>query len=105
MIGLAAFIVPFMFFQSDAMLLKGSWFDSLHVTATAIVGVYLLSAAVQGWFFGKANKIVRIVLLIGGLTMINAGWLTDAIGLTIFAVLFAFQKRFVTARDMVKGGD
>ncbi len=105
MIGLAAFIVPFMFFQSDAMLLKGSWFDSLHVTATAIVGVYLLSAAVQGWFFGKANNIVRIVLLIGGLTMINAGWLTDAIGLTIFAVLFAFQKRFVTARDMVKGGD
>jgi TRAP-type uncharacterized transport system fused permease subunit len=104
-IGLAAFIVPYMFFFSDAMLLQGSWVDAIHVTATAIVGVYLLSGAVQGWFFGLANPAVRLVLLAAGLTMIDAGWVTDIIGISVAVVLFALQKRLVRARDVARGAD
>ena len=91
-IGLAAFIVPYMFFYSDAMLLKGTWLEVLHVSVTAIIGVYLLSATVQAWFFGPANAIVRIGLLVAGLSMIEGGWITDLVGVSIGVILLVFQR-------------
>ncbi|MBI1187835.1 MAG: TRAP transporter fused permease subunit [Alphaproteobacteria bacterium] len=92
-IGLAAFIVPYMFFYSDAMLLEGGLLEILHVTVTAIVGVYLLSASVQGWFIGPASLLVRVGLLVGGLSMIEGSWATDLLGISIAALLYLLQRR------------
>ncbi|WP_417687421.1 TRAP transporter permease [Roseibium sp.] len=104
-IGLAAFIVPYMFFYSDAMLMQGEVTDAIHVTITAIAGVYLLSSAIQGWFFGKANPAVRIALLVAALTMIEGGWVTDAVGVGIAALVFFLQKRLVTPEAIAHGAD
>jgi len=52
-IGIAAFIVPFMFFYNGALLMDGVWYEVLRAAITAIVGVFLLSSGVQGWFVGK----------------------------------------------------
>ncbi|MEQ8348563.1 MAG: TRAP transporter permease [Sneathiellaceae bacterium] len=97
-IGLAAFIVPYMFFYSDAMLLQGSIPQILHVGATAIVGVYLLSAAVQGWLLGPAHPVVRAGLLAAGLLMIEGGWRTDLAGIGLGLALILAQ-RFVLVRQ------
>ncbi|MBS8227583.1 TRAP transporter permease [Vannielia litorea] len=104
-IGLAAFVVPYMFFYSPAMLLNGDWFDIAHIAATALVGVYLLSCAVQGWFFGHANPAVRAALGAGGLTMIAGGWITDAIGVGIAVVLVVIQRGRMGASDFARGAD
>jgi len=104
-IGLAAFVVPYMFFYSPAMLLDGSWFEIGHITVTAIIGVYLLSCAVQGWFVGHAGAAVRFALLAAGLSMIAGGWFTDAIGLGIGILLYALQKRLITPETIAHGAD
>ena len=104
-IGLAAFVVPYMFFFSPSMLLDGTWFEIAQVAVTAVVGVYLLSCAVQGWFMGRASAVIRLCLLAGGLTMIAGGWFTDAIGLGIAVLVFAIQKRLVTPSDLAHGAD
>ncbi len=93
-IGLAAFVVPYMFFFSPAMLLQGTAFEIVHITVTAIAGVYLLSCAVQGWFFGHANGAVRCGLLLAGLAMTAGGWLTDGAGLALAAGLMLVQRNF-----------
>ncbi|SMX26596.1 Sialic acid TRAP transporter permease protein SiaT [Pelagimonas phthalicica] len=92
-IGLAAFVVPYMFFFSPAMLLDGAWHEILHVAVTAVIGVYLLSCAVQGWFLGHANMVLRGLLALGGLSMIAGGWLSDGIGIGVAALCFFFQKQ------------
>ncbi|OIQ32606.1 MAG: C4-dicarboxylate ABC transporter permease [Alphaproteobacteria bacterium MedPE-SWcel] len=92
-IGLAAFVVPYMFFYSPAMLLQGSWFEIIHIAISAVIGVYLLSCAVQGWLVRAANPVVRVGLLVAGLAMIAGGWTTDAIGVALFALIFMFQKK------------
>jgi TRAP-type uncharacterized transport system fused permease subunit len=104
-IGLAAFVVPYMFFYSPAMLLSGGWFEIVHISITAIFGVYLLSASVQGWFFGSANIAVRAALAVGGLTMIAGGWLTDGIGLAIAAALVLIQRGGIKAENIAHGAD
>ncbi|WP_094463691.1 TRAP transporter permease [Pannonibacter phragmitetus] len=104
-IGLAAFVVPFMFFYSQAMLMQGTWMEVLHVFVTASFGIYMLAASVQGWYFGKLAAVLRVVLLIGALCMIQGGLISDLAGLAIGVALLAYQKRFVTPGMLARGSD
>ncbi|WNL42223.1 TRAP transporter fused permease subunit [Halomonas sp. PAMB 3264] len=92
-IGLAAFIVPFMFFYSPAMLMEGSALQILRVGVTATLGIVLLSGMVQKWFFGPVNGAARVVMLVGAIFLIYGGIYTDALGLAIAAALFLMQRR------------
>lgn len=103
--GLAAFIVPFMFFYSHELLMQGAWHEILHVFITAGLGIYLLAAGVQGWFFGLLGVVPRIVLLVAALAMIQGGWISDIIGLGVGAAIFVYQKRPVSPETLVRGTD
>lgn len=92
-IGLAAFIVPFMFFYSPAMLMEGSPMQILRVGVTATLGIVLLSGMVQAWFFGPVNALQRLVMLVGAMFMIYGGIYTDILGLAIGIVLFVMQRK------------
>ena len=104
-IGLAAFVVPYMFFFSDSLLMQGSWLDTIHVTASALLGIYLLSAGIIGWFFGRIGPVARALLIAGALGMLDAGWLSDAVGLGIAGALLLRQKRLVAPEDLARGKD
>ena len=104
-IGLAAFVVPFMFFYSQAMLMQGTWLEILHVFLTASLGIYMLASAVQGWFFGRLGVLLRLVLLVAALSMISGGLISDLIGLLVGGTLFAYQRRYVTPAVIARGVD
>ncbi|QOR37149.1 TRAP transporter fused permease subunit [Billgrantia diversa] len=90
--GLSAFIVPFMFFYSPALLMDGTGLEILRVAITAGVGIYLLAAAVQGWFLnGRVNPAQRAMLLAAALLMIAGGWMTDLLGVGIGVLVFTWQ--------------
>ncbi len=91
-IGLAAFVVPFMFFYSSPMLMQGEWYEILHVAATALLGIFLLASAVQAWLFGLLGPALRVVLLVAAVAMIQGGWISDIIGLAVGGLVFAVQK-------------
>ena len=91
-IGLAAFVVPFMFFYSAPMLMQGEWHENLHAFLTAALGIYLLASSIQGWFFGRINWIIRGLVLGAALAMIGGGLQSDIIGLSVAAVIFAAQR-------------
>jgi len=91
-IGLAAYIVPFMFFYSPGILMEGSWMQILRVGVTATLGIVLLAASVQAWFFGHINGLIRLVLLAGAVCMIYGGLITDLAGIAIGAAVFLMQR-------------
>ncbi|MGF1529543.1 MAG: TRAP transporter permease, partial [Candidatus Competibacterales bacterium] len=91
-VGLAAFIVPFMFFYSPALLMEGTTVKILQVLATSCVGVYLLAGAVQGWYFGPISGLWRGLLLMGALAMISGGLITDLVGILVAAGLWSLQR-------------
>ncbi len=96
-VGLAAFIVPFMFFYSPALLMQGTAVETVQVILTAGIGVYLLAAAVQGWLFTRLNLIERPIVLIAAVSMISGGWMTDLVGLGL-GLLVGLNQRRVLAR-------
>lgn len=99
-LGIAAFIVPFMFMYSPEILMVGSVGSIAIAVATAAIGIYLLSASVQGWFAGRrAGMLTRILLIAGSLLSIHSGLKTDLIALGIIVAAVAVQLITVKKED------
>jgi TRAP-type uncharacterized transport system fused permease subunit len=92
-VGLAAFVVPFVFFYSPAMLLEGSTLKAIQVGCTALLGVYLLSAGVRGFMLAPLNLLQRGLLIAGALCMIKGGLVTDLAGIAAGLAVFVPQRR------------
>lgn len=91
-LGIAAFIIPYVFVLSPQLLGIGAAFGSvLFTTITAIIGMTGISGAMIGQFYCKANVLERLILLAGGLCLIDPQTLTDIIGIAILAAVFALQ--------------
>ena len=92
-LAIAAFIVPYILAFNPIMVLEGSfaWYNILQVVATSIVGLYGVSAALNGHVFTKVNPLFRILFLAGGICMMDPGLLTDLVGVALIAVLSAAQ--------------
>ncbi len=108
-IGIAAFVVPFMFFYNSALLMESHAFEIIRAFLTAMLGVFLLSAGVQGWFFGKKTVLLlRAALIVTALLMIEGSVLTDIIGITSAVVIY-FIQRVINPREgfsvRVRGAD
>jgi TRAP transporter 4TM/12TM fusion protein len=90
--GLAVFIVPFMFFYSPLLLGQGTLVQILPVLATALVGVILLACATEGWFGRPIGWPLRVPLLVAAIMLIVPEGVTDLIGLAIAAATFLFAR-------------
>ncbi|MEM9426570.1 MAG: TRAP transporter fused permease subunit [Pseudomonadota bacterium] len=108
-IGIAAFIVPFMFFYNSALLMDGSTFEVVRAAITAVVGVFLLSSGVQGWFIGaRAAWFIRVAVILAALFLIEGGALTDVIGVSLAVGAGFIQRTFRPNPDAalnVRGAD
>src|SRR6056297_1596566 len=108
-IGIAAFIVPYMFFYNSAILMDGTWLQISRAGITATFGVFLLSAGVHGWFLGgRSAWFLRIALIFAAIFMIEGGWITDLVGVGLAAATFFVQKVLRPNPDVtipVRGAD
>jgi TRAP-type uncharacterized transport system fused permease subunit len=93
-LGLATFIVPYMFWLSPALLAQGELLAILQAFGTATFGVFLLACATEGWMLnGRLPLVLRIVSGAAGLMLMVPEALTDVAGLAIGLGLLAWQWR------------
>ena len=92
-LGLATFIVPFMFVYGPELLFKGEWLDILGVFVSASFGVFLLACSTEGWYAaGRIGWPARVVLFASALCLIVPGLVTDLIGLGGAALVYGYQR-------------
>ncbi len=105
-LGLAAFIVPYMFIYGPPLLMKGNFLSVLWAGITASVGVTLLAAGAERWFLGQGTSWLQTLLLLAAaLLLIKPGLTTDLIGFGLLGVLFvlwAWKKRTMRKETAVK---
>ena len=91
-LAVAAFIVPYVFALNPAMLfIDTSVAEVALICVTSIVGIFGVSAALEGYLFQHMPWYLRIVSLAGGLMLIYPGLLTDTIGLCLVSGMFLLQ--------------
>lgn len=94
-IGIAAYIIPWIFAYSSALLLEGSALMIIQAIITALIGTYMLASGVQGVFLEKKLPfLLRIMALGSALCMIISGTKTDLVGIALLATLVAYIKFF-----------
>jgi len=84
-LGAVKYIIPFFFAYNPALLTHGVWWEVLLVTFFAVVGIYYLGSALEGylWGIGQINWPSRISLIAGGLLIAFPELYTTLIGLVI----------------------
>jgi TRAP transporter 4TM/12TM fusion protein len=100
-LGIAGFIIPFMFVYAPELLLIGSVGKIITAFATATLGIVCLAAGVQTCLLVPTKWYETILLLAVAFLMIKPGLITDSIGFGLFALVFGLQwigrKRVIEA--------
>jgi len=92
-LAIGAFIVPYVFALNPAMLFINvtSVWEVVLIIITSLVGIFGVSASLEGWLLRRMSWVERGVCLVGGLLLIYPGIVTDLIGLALVATVVAFQ--------------
>jgi len=92
-LGIAGFIVPFMFVHNPPLLLQGSLAQVILAAVTSILGVAALAISVEGWLKRPVGPIGRLVLLASAILLIKPGFVTDLLGIGLLAISVTLQVR------------
>ena len=92
-LAIAAFIVPFIFAYNPQMLFENvtSVFQVVQIVITALLGIFAVAAGQEGYILRKMGWPLRVLAVIGGLTLLIPGTVSDLIGLVIVAGIIALQ--------------
>lgn len=93
-LGIAAFIVPYVFVYGESLLLIGSVPEIILTVITAMIGIAGIAGAAEGWVLRHTLWYERLLIVIGSLLMVAPGFLTDALGLVILLGIYMSQKLF-----------
>ena len=93
-LAITAFIVPYIFAFSPEMLIVGSdkpWYEIVLLVITALIGIFIVSAGMEGYLLKHMPWWQRIIALAGGLCMIIPGLVTDIAGIAMIALVIVIQ--------------
>jgi len=91
-LAIAAFIVPYVFaYTPSLLLLDQGVVQTIQVIITSLLGIFGVAASLNGHLFKKIPWIFRIIIAVGGLTLLVPTTLTDIIGLVVVLGIAALQ--------------
>ncbi|MEM7080376.1 MAG: TRAP transporter fused permease subunit [Pseudomonadota bacterium] len=112
--GSVIYVIPFVFVLDPAFILQGSWVASLQALGEALLGVWLIAGAIQGFvpLLGRVDALLlRGMLVLAGLliafgdvSLIAPGLSSNLINLSIglaLAVLALLANHFLLQRTTV----
>ena len=91
-LAIGAFIVPYVFALNPAMLfIDTSAGQVILIIITSLVGIFGVSAGLEGYVLKSASWWQRILSIAGGLLLIYPGIVTDVIGLALVGLVVVIQ--------------
>jgi len=91
-LAVGAFIVPYVFAMNPALLfIDTAAPEVILICITSLVGIFGVSAALEGYLLMPMCWYQRVLSAVGGLLLIVPGWITDSAGLCLVGVVAAIQ--------------
>lgn len=93
-LAIAAFIVPYIFAYNSQLLFVGveGWWSVVQIAASALLGIFSIAAALNGFLYRPIPMLLRLALVAGGLCMMIPGTLTDILGLAFVVAIILLQR-------------
>ena len=103
-LAIGAFIVPYAFALNPAMLLVDTDLaEVILITITSLVGIFGVSAGLEGYVFRKMPWFLRATSAVGGILLIYPGLVTDTMGIVLVGGSMAVQ--YITSRKVFVPAD
>ena len=91
-LAIGAFIVPYVFALNPALLfIDTTAIEIVLIIITSLIGIFSVSASLEGYLLHHMPWYQRIVCLVGGLLLIYPGAVTDAVGVALAAIVLVIQ--------------
>ena len=91
-LAIGAFIVPYVFALNPAMLFIDTTAGSvILIVATSLIGIFGVSAGLEGYIIRNAAWWERLLAVAGGLLLIYPGLVTDVAGLVLVVIVVVAQ--------------
>ncbi|EKV56828.1 TRAP transporter, 4TM/12TM fusion protein [Brachyspira hampsonii 30446] len=91
-LSIGAFIIPYMFiFNPDILMINTTISDVIPILITSLIGMFGVSAGLEGYVFRKCKPYERILFIIAGLLSIYPEVYSDIIGIGMIVILVAVQ--------------
>ena len=92
-LAIGAFIVPYVFALNPALLMIdiSGPLEVITIVVTSLVGIFAVSASLEGYLIRRMPWYQRIISVAGGLLLIYPGMVTDIIGIGLVAVTIVLQ--------------
>ena len=103
-LGIAAYIVPFVFVYDPGLLAQGSVFGIVISALTALLGIGMVAIALEGYILGNLRWFQKALLVLGGLALLVPSRIANFIGLGLALLLFFWEwSRFKRLRRSQDG--
>ena len=79
-------------YNEQLLLENVTFLSGLQVVVTSCIGVVLISAAVEGYLWGRLNIVFRAVAFCAALLLIDSQMVTDLIGIGGLVFIILCQK-------------
>ena len=83
LLAIPAFVVPFTFAYTPALLLDGAISEMLFGAVTAFAGVFFIGVSIAGFSSKEMSMLTRALCFVGGMCLIIPSYVVSAIGLVI----------------------
>jgi TRAP transporter 4TM/12TM fusion protein len=93
--ALVAFLIPIVFAYNHAILLVGSWYVVTGTVIVALLGIWCLAVAMEGYFERKLKLWERAIALASALLLLTPSWMFVIVGACGFAWLIKVQRSLV----------
>ncbi len=91
-LSIGAFIIPYMFiFNPQILMINTTIAQIIPILITSLIGMFGVSAGLEGYVFRKCKPYERILFIIAGLLSIYPELYTDIIGIAVIAILVIIQ--------------
>lgn len=102
--SLPGFIVPFVFIYSPELLLPNvqSWPVFVQALLTALLGVFILATAIEGYLLDTMSFPERILAFAAALSMIVPGWKSDLLGFVVLILLYVLAKYRISRAEKAR---
>lgn len=91
-LGMINFFLPFFFVLNPTLILIGEPMAVAHDVFTAVVAVWMLASATEGWLYGVGRLGIpaRIALLVAAFGLLDPGWQTDLVGAALLVAAYGW---------------
>jgi TRAP transporter 4TM/12TM fusion protein len=90
-LGIAAYLIPFVFIYNAALLAEGQLAQIAISAVAAVLGIGMVAIGLEGYLLAHLKWVQRVVLVVGGVSLLVPNTTARLVGLCLVVVLFCWE--------------